>query len=114
MTKEHPRPGGTLPPANRPPTPDSESDQARRRALVATIQSIVAQFGYSQTELQGILGQRQPEVSKLLGGKGCRFSAAKLMGFIEQLGGKVDIDVTLPTRRQAPLSAPAAASKALQ
>lgn len=94
-----------------PPTPPrassprSESDQARRQELVATIIDIVAHFGYSQAELQRILGQRQPEISKLLGGKGCRFSSAKLMGFIEQLGGKVAIDITLPTERRDALSA---------
>lgn len=80
--------------------PHGEKDLKRRLELVRTITKIVDEFGYSQAELQRILGQRQPEVSKLLGGKGSRFSSAKLMGFIERLGGKVAIDVTMPKRRR--------------
>lgn len=81
------------------PGPHGESDLMRRIELVRTIATIVDTFGYTQAELQRILGQRQPEISKLLGGKGCRFSSAKLMGFIERLGGTIAIDVTMPTKR---------------
>lgn len=80
--------------------PHGEKDLKRRMELVRTIAKIVKEFDYSQAELQRILGQRQPEISKLLGGKGSRFSSAKLMSFIERLGGKVAIDVTMPKRRR--------------
>lgn len=80
--------------------PHGEKDLKRRMELIRTIAKIVDEFGYSQAELQRILGQRQPEISKLLGGKGSRFSSAKLMGFIERLGGKVAIDITMPKRRR--------------
>jgi predicted XRE-type DNA-binding protein len=61
--------------------------------LVFKIQAIMKQRGLKQAELAGLLGIRQPDVSKMIRGEFRQFSVERLLRFLVALGQDVAIVV---------------------
>ena len=72
----------------------AESAELLRKAdLQAHIVGIYQDRGYTQAEFGKILGQKQPHISRLLGGKLEDISIDKLISYLEQLGADVEVKI---------------------
>lgn len=67
-------------------TAEEAADLKYRAELLMHIRKICDREDYSRRDLEKILDVPQPRVSELMTGKIDRFSADKLLGYIEKLG----------------------------
>lgn len=77
-----------------------ESQSLRIKSqLMLEIQNLVNKRGYSRRELEKKLDVPQPRVSELMTGKIDKFSLEKLVGFIDKIGGLVEVKVKEDRRK---------------
>jgi predicted XRE-type DNA-binding protein len=65
-----------------------------RAALGVQVMRILRERRYSQKEAAEFLGIKQPEVSAIMRAKFSRFSQERLIGFLNKLNQKVNIQVS--------------------
>jgi len=70
--------------------------------LVGKIGRLMRERGLKQVEAAGLLGVRQPDVSKMLHGDFRQFSVERLLRFLVALGQDVEIVVKPPSDAEAP------------
>ena len=82
--------------------PDEEAHAELLKAqLGAEIFRILHRRKLTQTEAAKMLGVKQPEISRLKGGKFSYYSVERLMRFLDRLHCKVSIHIVHPEREEA-------------
>jgi predicted XRE-type DNA-binding protein len=77
-------------------------DNALKAQLVGKIGRLMKERGLKQVEAAGLLGVKQPDVSKMLRGDFRQFSVERLLRFLVALGQDVEIVVKPPSGADAP------------
>lgn len=77
-------------------------DHFLKAQLVTKIGRLMKERGLKQVEAAGLLGVKQPDVSKMLRGDFRQFSVERLLRFLVALGQDVDIVVKPHTGAEAP------------
>lgn len=77
-------------------------DNALKAQLVVKIGRLLKERGLKQVEAAGLLGVKQPDVSKMLRGDFRQFSVERLLRFLVALGQDVEIVVKPPSGADAP------------
>ncbi len=82
--------------------PDEEAKEELLKAqLGAEIFHILQSRKLTQTEAAKILGVKQPEISRLKGGKFSYYSVERLMRFLDRLNCEVSIHIVRPESEEA-------------
>jgi predicted XRE-type DNA-binding protein len=77
-------------------------ENALKAQLVGKIGRLMRDRGLKQVEAAGLLGVKQPDVSKMLRGDFRQFSVERLLRFLVALGQDVEIVVKPPNGAEAP------------
>jgi len=78
---------------------ENPEEELAKAKLVVALSEVIAQTGFTQAKVAGVLGVDQPTVSKLLRGRTSGFTSDRLMRLLNLLGQDVDISVR-PKRSQ--------------
>jgi predicted XRE-type DNA-binding protein len=81
--------------------PNAEEHLVKAR-LVYKIDTLLKERGLKQAEAAGLLGVKQPDVSKMLRGDFRQFSVERLLRFLVALGQDVEIIVKQPRDARRP------------
>ena len=80
---------------------EEAKEELLKAQLGAEIFRILGQRKLTQTRAAKILGVKQPEISRLKGGKFSYYSVERLMRFLERLNCEVSIHIVQPEREGA-------------
>ena len=72
----------------------NEPEDALKAQLVSAIRGLIESRELTQTAAAARINVAQPDLSKLLRGKTAGFSLERLLGFVRDLGGDVEIKLS--------------------
>jgi len=81
--------------------PDAES-LFLKSGILYIISKIIKNSGNTQAKTSVILGISQPQISRLINGRGERFSVERLLNLLNKLGYNIDISVSKKLKGKAP------------